>query len=97
MGITILFVSHDVYSVRNFCDRAVWINEGRLEQIGATLDVTASYIEYMSREQTPVVLDNISENKKVEETSFNPINRWGSHVGLIKSAVLYNYKSQPTA
>lgn len=96
MGITILFVSHDVYSVRNFCDRAVWINEGRLEQIGATLDVTASYIEYMSREQTPVVLDNISENKKVEETSFNPINRWGSHVGLIKSAFLYNYKSQPT-
>ena len=31
-GITILYVSHDVNSIKRFCNRAIWINEGRGNQ-----------------------------------------------------------------
>ena len=33
-GITILYVSHDVNSIKRFCNRAIWINEGHLEADG---------------------------------------------------------------
>ncbi|MGM1050161.1 MAG: ABC transporter ATP-binding protein [Bacillota bacterium] len=89
-GVTILFVSHDVYSVRNFCDRVIWINEGQLQQVGATIEVTASYVEYMNRDQTSAIANDVNEDVQEKVTQFNPINRWGRNVGLIKSAVLFN-------
>lgn len=42
-GKTILFVSHDTASVNNLCDRAIWINGGRLRMEGNPEDVTAAY------------------------------------------------------
>lgn len=100
-GVTILFVSHDVYSVRQFCDRAIWINEGQLQKIGSTIDVTASYVEYMNRDYSANHEQNEEQsNEPFEnldaETPFHPINRWGSHVGLIKSAMIYNSTNQRT-
>jgi lipopolysaccharide transport system ATP-binding protein len=96
-GVTILFVSHDVYSVRNLCDRAIWINEGNLQMMGETIDVTASYVEYMNRDHEQVQVDIVdSDHEFLAETNFNPINRWGSQAGLIKSAAIYNSKGQET-
>jgi len=42
-GKTILFVSHDTGSVNNLCDRAIWIQDGRLRMEGKPDAVTASY------------------------------------------------------
>lgn len=46
-GTSILFVSHDVATVRRFCDSAVWINQGRMEAAGNVADVTGAYIEHL--------------------------------------------------
>lgn len=46
-GVTLLFVSHDVGSVRALCDRAIWLSEGRVRQAGTVFDVTAKYSEYL--------------------------------------------------
>jgi lipopolysaccharide transport system ATP-binding protein len=46
-GTSILFVSHDTTSVRRFCDRAVWIDSGRVRRIGDVGDVTSAYVEFM--------------------------------------------------
>ncbi|MBQ4145944.1 MAG: ABC transporter ATP-binding protein [Clostridia bacterium] len=43
-GVTILYVSHDVDSVRRLCDRIIWLKEGRICMDGEPLCVTAAYI-----------------------------------------------------
>ena len=41
---TVLFVSHDTGSVINFCRRAIWLEGGRVQRIGAPKDVANSYL-----------------------------------------------------
>jgi lipopolysaccharide transport system ATP-binding protein len=43
---TLLFVSHDMAAVQNLCDRAVWLDSGRIQQIGPAQDVAESYLQY---------------------------------------------------
>lgn len=42
-GRTILLVSHSNSSIRQLCERAIWLNEGRIMQDGATAEVLANY------------------------------------------------------
>lgn len=42
---TLLFVSHDLAAVQNLCDRAVWLERGRVKAFGATLEVTEAYLQ----------------------------------------------------
>ncbi|MFC1497525.1 ABC transporter ATP-binding protein [Verrucomicrobiota bacterium] len=43
-GRTVLFVSHNMQAVRNLCHRTVWLEEGRIKQVGNTYDVTQAYL-----------------------------------------------------
>ncbi|EIF34840.1 ABC-type polysaccharide/polyol phosphate transport system, ATPase component [Burkholderia sp. Ch1-1] len=47
-GVTILFVSHDVGSVRTLCERAIWLDGGRVRMEGNAFAVTAQYTQFMS-------------------------------------------------
>jgi lipopolysaccharide transport system ATP-binding protein len=40
---TLLFVSHSMAEVRRLCDRAIWIEEGRIREQGNPNDVIRSY------------------------------------------------------
>jgi ABC-type polysaccharide/polyol phosphate transport system ATPase subunit len=42
-GATVLFVSHGTGQVAQLCDRAIWIENGELREIGTARDVTRSY------------------------------------------------------
>ncbi|MGG3309169.1 ABC transporter ATP-binding protein [Paenibacillus lautus] len=46
-GKTILFVSHDTYSIRNFCDEVIWIMNGEIHMRGDVNGVTRIYEDYM--------------------------------------------------
>lgn len=46
-GKTIIYVSHDIYSVRNFCDTAVWMMQGAIHRQGEVQSVTEEYNDYM--------------------------------------------------
>lgn len=99
-GVTILFVTHDVFSVRNMCDRAIWINQGKLVLEGDTSLVTAKYMEYMNSET--LSLENVLNEDEIGEelsinskiTEFNYINRWGNEPGIIKYVELFNSKGK---
>ena len=43
-GTTIVFVSHDLDTVAQLCDRAIWLASGRLRSDGATCDVIGDYL-----------------------------------------------------
>lgn len=40
---TIVFVSHSLSSVEDFCDRVMWLKEGQVEMIGESSEVIAAY------------------------------------------------------
>jgi len=46
-GRTMLFVSHDPILVRRFCDRVLWIEEGRVVQCGSAREVIQSYLQHV--------------------------------------------------
>lgn len=43
---TLLFVSHDMGSVVNLCSRAVWLDQGRVRQLGDAKSVSQAYLEH---------------------------------------------------
>ena len=43
-GVTIIFVSHSLETVKNFCHRAIWLDGGRLKQLGKPASVVSSYL-----------------------------------------------------
>lgn len=47
---TVIFVSHDMSSVVNLCDRAIWLHEGRIREIGDAKSVAESYLQYTLQE-----------------------------------------------
>lgn len=42
-GTSILFVSHSISAVRNFCDRAIWLDRGRVRAFGERLQICDEY------------------------------------------------------
>jgi lipopolysaccharide transport system ATP-binding protein len=44
-GRSVLFVSHNMDSVRRLCKSAVWLERGRVAKIGETSEVIAAYLE----------------------------------------------------
>ncbi len=44
-GKTLVFVSHSMPTVNEFCDEAVWLQDGKIRMIGKTKEVTDKYLE----------------------------------------------------
>ena len=42
-GRTVLFVSHDMNSIRRLCQNAVWLDQGRVRAIGGVREVVSKY------------------------------------------------------
>lgn len=49
-GVTILFVSHDMGAVNNFCDRCLWLKDGKVERDGVPVEVVRAYSAFMNYE-----------------------------------------------
>ena len=43
-GTTLLYVSHDINSVRNLCNHAIWIDHGLMKKSGPVEEVAAEYM-----------------------------------------------------
>lgn len=43
-GRTVLFVSHNMVAIQNLCQRALWLDEGRVVERGRPSDVVSSYL-----------------------------------------------------
>ncbi len=63
-GATVLFVSHDLASVQNMCERCIWIDRGLLRADGPALDVIKAYSAHV-REREELRL-KIRNEKRLE-------------------------------
>ena len=46
---TLLFVSHDVGSVLNLCDRAIWLDRGEMQKEGSAQEIANAYGEFTAQ------------------------------------------------
>ncbi len=79
------------------CDRAVWLDKGVVRGIGDVFMITALYTEHLfngSKPDTEPAEATQAETAAVTLMQHRPINHWGSHVGLIISAGLYNRQGE---
>jgi lipopolysaccharide transport system ATP-binding protein len=48
---TVFFVSHDTSSIKNLCNRALWLDKGQILQVGLPKDICNSYLKAYYEEQ----------------------------------------------
>jgi lipopolysaccharide transport system ATP-binding protein len=69
---TLLFVSHDMASVRNLCDRAIWLDRGTLRQQGTAKSISEEYLKYTLQEvygqSAKLQAIEIENNKKLSKS-----------------------------
>jgi lipopolysaccharide transport system ATP-binding protein len=61
VGRTVLFVSHQMNQIRRLCQKAIWLDSGRLEGIGPTSEVVSTYeasIHHASLQSNREVIDS---------------------------------------
>lgn len=47
---TLLFVSHDMSSVQNLCEKAIWLGHGKIIEVGTSKKVAEAYLQYTLQE-----------------------------------------------
>lgn len=72
-GRTVLFVSHNLQSIWSLCPKSIWMDKGKLREIGPSGDVIAHYREASST-RNPVSLEGVkrggSGRLKISRISF---------------------------
>ena len=48
---TIVYVSHNLGSVAEFCDRALWLKDGRVQEIGEATEVVTNYQRHVAAQR----------------------------------------------
>lgn len=78
-GTTIVFCSHAMYLITSFCERAVWIADGRVEREGPAQEVVEAYEAYLLRRD----LRRLGEEAGVGADGDGPEAVQGRRVGRI--------------
>ncbi len=65
-GTSVLFVSHDISTVRSICSRALWLKNGHAAMWGEAKDVAKQYERFCWQEQGVVLQDSESIDMKME-------------------------------
>ncbi len=68
-GKTVIFVSHSINTVRGLCDRVMWLDNGKMREIGDSVRVTEDYLNFqrarIGRKLGGVVQDKSGEIPKI--------------------------------
>jgi ABC-type polysaccharide/polyol phosphate transport system ATPase subunit len=86
-GTTILFVSHDINAIKRFCNRAIWINEGKVIKSGDIDKVTDMYLDFLKVGETDSVIKKVEYESNIKLEKFNPTNEL---IAEIKNVVILN-------
>lgn len=65
-GVTIVFVSHDLETVRGLADQTIWMEHGQVRQFGKTDDVVSKYLAAMVTRGRKEVMEEVAVGKALE-------------------------------
>ncbi|WP_063847477.1 ABC transporter ATP-binding protein [Bacillus sp. FJAT-28004] len=72
---TVLFVSHDLGAISNFCDRVVWFNEGEIYKDGAPGDIIDEYHAFMTYD---TILNDLNDTEDKENIMISQGNSFSN-------------------
>lgn len=72
-GATILFVSHSLPAIRNFCQRAIWIEKGELMDIGRADIICDKYKQFIENKENVLPKVRLQEKTNPDEKLKNKI------------------------
>jgi len=104
---TILLVTHSLPMVEKFCDRAIWLKNGKIQAIGNPKEVTDAYLmdiasqeEKASQQQQIHVLETVKASQETqpqispEQDKLQP-KRWGDRQAEIKEVIMADVNNNP--
>lgn len=103
LGVTIVFVSHDMQSIKKFCKNVIWLNSGKVIQSGMPDKILEDYMSFMSygletqRNKGDDSIDKKQEKKSdIELIDVSSCDSFGEKKALIKGLIFINDKGQVT-
>lgn len=63
-GVSMIFVSHSMTQVSQFCDKAIWINKGELVCEGPSQQVIEKFLSFIYEEKSDLNVDPVPVDKK---------------------------------
>jgi lipopolysaccharide transport system ATP-binding protein len=82
MGVTILFVSHDLSAVRRFCDKTILLKRGRMVAYGKTNDIIDRYVYGIDKgepaDAATVQPHRAGQSRMSADGGFDEADRWGN-------------------
>ena len=91
-GVTVVFVSHDLGLVKQVCDRAVYIQDGRIQAEGEPSTVINRYVGAVLEKQRAWAADAPAG----QSNGVAPSHRHGDRIGEVMEVELYGEKGKPT-
>ena len=96
-GVTVVFVSHDLGLVKQICNRAVFLQDGRIQEQGDPANVVNRYVGAVLERQKAFE----EETRRLEERSSSTASlayshRHGDRLAEVVSVDLLNARDEPT-
>ena len=91
-GTTIVIVSHSLGQIEQFCDKSVWIHEGKVKAEGIPYDIHMEYLDYMGAVRKKNALLSGMTAVQREEVEGSDRLRWGS--GEVRISEVHAYNDQ---
>jgi len=70
----ILFVTHDIGAIQNFCNRVIWLKDGQIFQQGAPSEICRNYQSFMAFEDAGSTTETAVEPRFADEKEITYIN-----------------------
>jgi ABC-2 type transport system ATP-binding protein/lipopolysaccharide transport system ATP-binding protein len=86
-GKTIIFVSHDLATIRSLCNQVVFVNEGRIAAQGKAEDVADTYLNWVHS-------SSFEKMKILNDGKQQAAPRWGSGEIEIQEVTILNAKGE---
>ncbi len=91
-GVTVVFVSHDLGLVKQVCDRAIFLQDGRVEAAGEPTLVINRYVGSVLEKQRAWA----AESTETPENGLAPSHRHGDRIGEVMEVELLGAAGEPT-
>ncbi len=92
-GKTILYVSHGLSTVKRFCDRAIWIDRGKVIDDGNSIIVVEKYynLSFLPKNNTKIIKD--IDNNIIEYIKVNKLSKEIGYLNNLEIEIDYSIKS----
>ena len=73
---TVVFVSHNLYVIEQLCDRAIWLENGRIAAVGTPAEVLGTYLDHVDQHAltSNAPVDSFAGQLRVTQVDFSDAN-----------------------